>query len=156
MSIPVTLLHYLDRCGVKYDVLKHRPTQNSMKTAEVAGVSGENIAKSVILEDDSGYLMAVVPATHHVELGLLSRQLNRHLGLATEKELSQLFNDCDPGAVPPIGQAYGVDVILEDCLSDCSDIYFEAGDHAELIHMRGEDFQRLMQGSNHGQFSHHI
>ena len=97
MSIPVTLQHYLDRCGVKYDVLTHRYSGNSLKTAEEAGVSGENIAKSVILEDDRGYLMAVVPATHHVELGLLGRQLNRHLGLATEKELTQLFSDCDPG-----------------------------------------------------------
>ena len=156
MSIPVTLQHYLDRCGVKYDVLTHRYSGNSLKTAEEAGVSGENIAKSVILEDDRGYLMAVVPATHHVELGLLGRQLNRHLGLATEKELTQLFSDCDPGAVPLIGQAYGVDVILEDCLSDCSDIFFEAGDHTELIHMRGEDFQALMRGVDHGQFSQHI
>jgi len=156
MGIPVTLQNYLDRCGVKYDVLTHRYSNNSMKTAEEAGVSGENIAKSVILEDDSGYLMAVIPATHHIELGLLGRQLNRHLGLATEKELAQLFSDCDLGAVPPIGQAYGLDVILEDRLSDCSDIYFEAGDHKELIHMRGEDFLKLMRGANHGQFSQHI
>jgi Ala-tRNA(Pro) deacylase len=100
--------------------------------------------------------MAVIPATHHVELGLLGRQLNRQLGLATETELSQLFRDCNVGAIPPIGQAYGVDVIMEDSLSDCADIYFEAGDHTELIHMRGTDFLKLMSAASHGHFSHHL
>ena len=100
--------------------------------------------------------MAVIPATHHIELGRLDQQLHRHLGLATEKELSDLFTDCEFGAIPPVGQAYGMDVVLEDCLSDCPDIYFESGDHTDLIHMRGEDFQRLMRGAGHGQFSRHI
>ena len=156
MSIPTTLQQYLDQTGIKYDVLPHAYASTSLDTAEASGISGEKIAKSVILEDDKGYLMAVIPATHHIEFGRLDQQLHRHLGLATEKELSDLFTDCEFGAIPPVGQAYGMDVVLEDCLSDCPDIYFESGDHTDLIHMRGEDFQRLMRGAGHGQFSRHI
>jgi Ala-tRNA(Pro) deacylase len=156
MAIPITLREYLDSCGVSYEVIPHRYSSTSLDTAQAAGVSGETIAKSVVLEDDNGYVMAVIPATHHIELGQLGHQLHRHLGLATEQELSQLFSDCDLGAIPPVGQAYGMDVVLEDCLSDCSDIYFEAGDHTDLIHLRGEDFQRLMHNAKHGQFSRHL
>jgi Ala-tRNA(Pro) deacylase len=109
----------------------------------------------VVLEDNNGYVMAVIPATHHIELGQLGHQLHRHLGLATEQELAELFRDCDLGAVPAIGQAYDMDVVVEDSLLDCADIYFESGDHTDLIHIRGEEFQRLMGNSYHGHFSRH-
>lgn len=156
MSIPKKLKEFLDSSGVYYEILSHHYTESSMDTAQTARLPGENIAKSVILEDDNGYLMAVVPATHHVQLGHLGHQLNRHLGLATEQELPNLFSDCEVGAIPPIGQAYGMEVVLDDCLAECSDIYFEAGDHTDLIHMRGEDFRHLMRDAGHGQFSQHI
>ena len=58
---------------------------------------------SVMLEDDKGYLMAVVPASHKADLGAMHRQLNRELGLATDRELVELFKDCEPGALPPLG-----------------------------------------------------
>src|SRR2546428_5555970 len=80
-----------------------------------------------MLEDDKGFLMAVVPASHKVDLGVLHRQLNRELGLATDRELVELFKDCEPGALPPLGLAYGIDTILDESLVDAPDIYFEAG-----------------------------
>ena len=33
--------------------------------------------------------------------------------------------DCEPGAVPPLGAAYGLDVVVDDSLTDHSDVYFE-------------------------------
>ena len=153
MAIPITLQEYLNKCGVSYDVMSHSYTTTSMNTAQALPIPSEQLAKSVVLEDEHGYLMAVIPATHHVQLGQLSRQLKRRLGLATEQELSERFSDCELGAIPPIGEAYSMDVIVEDDLNDCPDIYFEAGDHTEVIHLRGEDFQQLMQHAEHGHFS---
>src|SRR5512134_3978048 len=97
--------------------------------------------------------MAVVPATHHVRLGQLSRQLGRHLGLATEQELRNLFSDCELGAIPPVGEAYHMEVIMDDSLATCPDIYFEGGDHIDLIHVRHDDFRKLMRHARHGLFS---
>ena len=155
MAISITLQEYLNKCGVSYEVIPHSHTTTSLNTAETLPIPHEQLAKSVILEDERGYLMAVVPATHHVQLGQLSQQLERRLGLATEQDLAEMFSDCELGAIPPIGDAYNMDVIIDDDLRDCPDIYFEAGDHTEVIHLRGEDFQRLMQHAQHGHFSYH-
>src|SRR5258705_11222090 len=76
------------------------------KTAELAHVPGDRLAKSVILEDDDGFVMAVLPSTCHIRLGRLSRELNRRLRLAMENELPKLFGDCELGAIPPVGPAY--------------------------------------------------
>jgi Ala-tRNA(Pro) deacylase len=156
MAIAKALKTYLDAHAVKYDLVPHPRTVSSMKTAEAAHVPGDRLAKAVILRDEQGYLMAVVPSTHHLDLSMVHRQLNRRLGLATEQELRELFPDTEVGAVPPVGEAYRVEVILDDALAGQPDIYFEAGDHADLIHVGQQDFQHLLEKADRGRFSHHV
>lgn len=153
MSMALTLRKYLADQGVAYDVVSHPHTASSMDTAVAAHIPAESVAKSVIVEDESGYLMAVIPANHHLKIGRLNNLLQRRMGLATESELEQLFSDCALGAIPAVGQAYGIQTVVDDSLRDCHDIYFEAGNHEELIHMRGTSFRRLMKNSQHAVIS---
>jgi Ala-tRNA(Pro) deacylase len=156
MAIAMSVEDFLKDHRIDYDIVSHPYTTSSMSTAEAAKISGDMIAKSVILEDDNGYVMVIIPATHHVELGRISRQLNRHLGLATEQELAKIFADCDLGAIPPIGESYGMEVVVDDSLDQIPDIYFEGGDHTDMVHVRGEEFRKMMSDAHHGHFSRHI
>ena len=149
MAIALTLRKYLAENGVAYDILSHNHTYSSMNTAQSAHISGKNLAKSVILEDDNGYLMAVIPASEHIKFRKVNHALNRRMGMATESELSDLFSDCELGAIPAVGKAYSMESIIDDKLTDCSDIYFEAGDHEELVHIKGSAFRRLIKNSQH-------
>jgi Ala-tRNA(Pro) deacylase len=113
------------------------------------------LAKSVLLEDEVGYLMAVVPSNRQVNLGELHRQMNRNLGLATESELGALFSDCEIGALPPLGPAYGIETIVDNEIAEQADIFFEAGDHEQLIHVSAETFSALLgEGVWHGNIAH--
>lgn len=156
MAIAITLKDFLETSGVHYDIVDHPYSVSSMYTATEAHVSGEQLAKGVVLKDDKGYLVAVVPATHHVQLGKLRKQYNRYFSLADERDLHALFYDCSVGAVPPIGDAYGVDVIFDDRLNECGDVYFEAGDHMDLVHVSAAEFRSLMGNARHGEISQHI
>jgi Ala-tRNA(Pro) deacylase len=153
MAIALTLQQYLAEHRVEYDVLPHTPTLSSMRTAQASHVSGKCLAKAVVLKGEAGYLLAVLPASYHLRLDDLAERLGRQVELATEQEIEALFRDCARGAVPPIGAAYGVDVIVEDSIAKQPDIYFEGGDHTTLVHMTGAQFARLMAGAQHGQFS---
>src|SRR5260370_15610496 len=126
MTIATCGQHCLAREGVHYEMIAHERTGDSNHTAQAAHISGDRLAKCVMLEDDKGYLMAVIPASHMVDLGAMHRQLNRALGLATDRELMELFKDCAPGALPPLGLAYGIDTILERSFGRAARIYFEA------------------------------
>ena len=97
--------------------------------------------------------MAVVPASHHVDLDAVERLCGRPLSLADEEEIGRLFPDCEFGAVPPIGAAYGLAVIVDDVLAGQPDVYLEAGDHLNLLHLSGEQFAGLMRDVQHGRFS---
>ena len=156
MAIANTLKDHLDNEGIQYDLVGHPFSVTSMKTAFEAHVSGENIAKAVVLHDGHGYILVVVTATQQVQLGKLRKKFNRYLSLAEEKDLHEIFSDCSLGAIPPVGRAYGVNVLFDDHLTECEDIYFEAGDHTDLIHVSGKDFLALMGNVSHGEFSRHI
>jgi Ala-tRNA(Pro) deacylase len=156
MAIAQTVKTFLDSHQVHYDVVQHSPALSSMKTAAAAHVPGNRLAKSVILKDDVGYVMAIVPSTHRIELGRLHREMHRPLGLATESETCAIFSDCDTGAIPALGPAYGMMTVVDEALVNQPDIFFEAGDHEELIHLSGSEYGMLMSDARHGRISQHV
>jgi len=153
MASAARLQDYMAQHGIRYELVVHPHSQSSMETAELAHVPGARLAKSVVLEDDDGYVMAVLPSTHHVKLGKLSRELNRTLRLATEDELAPLFADCEKGAIPPVGLAYGMTTIVDDSLAEQPEIYFEAGDHQTLFRVRRDAFITLMEHVGRARFA---
>ena len=154
MTIATRLKNYIESAGVRYDTVAHQRTSTSRQTALAAHVPGSRLAKSVVIHHDLGYSLAVVPSTHRVELGTLQDVMNTRLGLASEDEAGSLFEDCDTGAIPPIGAAYGVSVILDESFGDAADVYFEGGDHKTLVHVSGRDFRDLTKGATRARFSH--
>lgn len=155
MSIAKNIENYLNTNQFDYDVVVHPHSRFSMETAQTARVSGDQLAKAVILKEEDNYAMAILPATHRLDLGVLRQQTARNFGLATESEIGDIFNDCEVGAVPPVGQPYDLPMWLDESLDEADDIYFEAGDHDQLIHMKGAEFQRLTAESERQHFSHH-
>jgi Ala-tRNA(Pro) deacylase len=153
MAIAVNLKKYLESQGIAYDVITHERATSMLEAAQSAGLPGDCVIKTVVLEDDGGYMLAAVPASHHIRMGALRRALNRRAGLATEGEFADLFDDCELGAVPPVGAPYGLEVIVDDSLTDMPELYFEGGDHRTLVHVRHEAFERLMAGARHGRIT---
>jgi Ala-tRNA(Pro) deacylase len=156
MAIPKTVTDYLEQNDIMYGVIVHPLREgSSMETAQVAHVSGEKIAKGVVLKDSHGYVLAVVPATHVVEVEKIKELTGRDVELAPEAELARLFPDCANGAVPAVGPAYGLETIVDATMLDQPEIYFEAGDHRELLSVREQHFEQLLGVSSRGHFSHH-
>jgi Ala-tRNA(Pro) deacylase len=98
MAIAPTFEKYLAAKHVAYDVVAHQPTKSSMRSAEACRVSGDRVAKAVVLRDEYGYVLAILPASHHIRLQDLRMQLGLDVNLATEHEIEELFQDCVPGS----------------------------------------------------------
>jgi Ala-tRNA(Pro) deacylase len=154
MAIARTLQLYLDQT-VTYEVISHEPTMSSMRTAEACHISGDRLAKGIVLRRNGGYLLAVLPASHHIRMDDLRSQIHEDIELADEDEIARLFADCARGAVPPVGDCYALDVIVDDSIEGLPDIYLEGGDHITLIHVDGAQFAQLTADAQHGRFSVH-
>jgi len=156
MAMAMTLKEYLDELNIHYDIVNHTHTDTSMETAAAAHIPGDKLVKSVLLKDELDYLMAVIPSTCHVQISDLPPPYNRHLQLVPEREIVAIFTDCDIGAIPPIGNAYSIDMVIDNKLLHCDDLYIEAGDHESLLHLNKDDFMKLVSNSAFGDFTRHI
>jgi Ala-tRNA(Pro) deacylase len=153
MTIAASVMNTLTSAHIAHEVVDHPKSFSSAETAYVAHVRDDHIAKGVLVKDDSGYLLVVIPASHWVNFKRLQEELGRDLQLAEEAEIERLFVDCVPGAVPPLGMVYGVETLLDEALKSLAHVYFEAGDHKRLIKVDADQFKSLMQGVRHGHFS---
>lgn len=152
MAIARRLKWFLDQHGLAYELVHHAHSASSLESARAARIPAGRLAKCVLLEDERGYLLAVLPASCQLDLTEVEEQLHRKLELASEAELGALFGDCEVGAVPAVG-AYGVPTLVDDSLLRLPDVYLEGGDHEELVHLSGTAFRALLAQSAHGRFS---
>jgi Ala-tRNA(Pro) deacylase len=156
MAVAPKLTQYLESHGIAFDTRQHQPTAHSTETAQAAHVPGDRLAKGVVLDDGAEYVMVVLPATHRIDEESLESMLHCELRFVEESELPEVFEDCRPGAVPPIGMAYGLPTVVEESLMREAEVFFESGDHESLVHVTGDGFRQLMAGTRSGTFSQRI
>ena len=153
MGMAISLQAFFESHPLHYSIVSHDYTESSQATAAAIHQTGYRVAKSVLLKDDESYLLAVLPACYRLHLGKLHHALDRNLGLATESEVAVIFGDCALGAIPPAGVLYDLETIVDEALLEQDDIYFEAGDHEQLVHMKRADFIELLGDAKRGTFS---
>jgi Ala-tRNA(Pro) deacylase len=155
MPIATILQQHLVSKHIEYDLVPHPATMSSMDTAQACGILPDCLAKGVVLRTGEGYILAVLPASNQIQRADLRRQLGQDFTFASEQELGQLFSDCAPGAVPPVGVCYGLDVVVEDSIHEQPDVYFEGGDHTTVVHVSQAQFAQLIEHGPHCRFGTH-
>ena len=68
MSIAPTLEKYLAAENIQYEEIRHELSITSARTAEASHISGERLAKGIVLRRDGEYMLAIMPASHHLRL----------------------------------------------------------------------------------------
>jgi Ala-tRNA(Pro) deacylase len=150
MSLARTVDYALALTRVDYEILRHDRSSTALAAARTAHVDPRSLAKAVVLKDQIGPLLAVVPASERLDLDRLRSVLRRPaLDFLPEDELEQHFYDCEKGAIPPLGPDYRVATVVDRRLRDAADVFFEAGDHQDLVHVDQKSFRTLMRGAEY-------
>ena len=140
------ILDFLRGHRVWFEPLIHRPASSSAKRAGNAHVPGRKVAKAVLIRAGDAFILAVLPSTSRIDLGRLSQVVlmpASDVRLATPDELNSLFNDCEPGAVPPFGQLYGLRTVVDSDLAENPEIVIGANTRHEGLRMRFRDYELL-------------
>ncbi len=143
MTISARLKHLLDENRIPYTLTPHTRAYTAQAATAVMHVSGNEVAKSVVLHAGKELILAVLPASYHVDLKKLGMIVGRDVTLAGEADFISHFPDCEPGAMPPFGRLYGMPVFVDSSLAADDEIVFDAGTHREAIRMHYADFERL-------------
>ncbi len=135
---------YLRSHRVHFEVLLHPPASCALRLAQRLHVPGRVVAKAVLLRSGGTYLLAVVPATHRVDLARLEAAVGaRELMLATESEIQSIFDDCEYGALPPFGRKYGLATVVDASLAGTAEIVAEGNLRHQCVRLRYRDFEAL-------------
>ena len=140
------VLDFLRSRGIWFEALLHRPASSAAKLARSVHVPGGHVGKAVLVKAGHSFVLAVLPSTALIDLGRLSEVLGSpvpDVRLATPDELFEIFNDCEPGVVPPFGRLYGLTTLIDLSLTESTEIVFGANTRHEGLRMRFLDFQAL-------------
>lgn len=130
----------LEAAGTPFRTTHHEPVYTSQEAAEVRGTSLHSGAKALIVKGRREMVMVVLPA----DLALDNKALRKHLGgkgirFATKEELLDLTG-LTPGSIPPFGSLFDLRTICDERLAENETINFNAGSHADSVHMSYEDY----------------
>jgi Ala-tRNA(Pro) deacylase len=129
---------------IPFERLYHRPAYTAQRVAEMLHVPGKEVAKTVLLRTDQGYVLGVLPANLKVDLERVRQCLgDETVNLASEPEMDQLFPDCERGAMPPFGSLYHLPTLVDESLSEDERIVFEAQNHEQAIRMTYHDYEAV-------------
>jgi Ala-tRNA(Pro) deacylase len=138
------LKDFLDKNKVKYITIRHSPAYTAQEIAAHSHIPGKELAKTVMVKIEGEMAMAILPASCHIDFGLLKKALGiEDVKLASEDEFKNMFPECDVGGMPPFGNLYGMDVYVAESLVTNEDISFNAGTHTELISLKYKDYEKL-------------
>lgn len=145
--MPATKLHdLLDRHDVPYKITRHLRAVTAQRLAAAEGVSGDDVAKPVLLNIKGQLAMLVLPASELVDLERASEVLGHNeVRLATEDEFVSLFDDCEPGAEPPFGNLYGIPTFMDQRLRSREQIVCRDGSHTRSIRLAVSDYVDLVR-----------
>jgi Ala-tRNA(Pro) deacylase len=145
MAVSLRLRRLLTGEYASHRFVPHRPDGSAREVADAAGVSPDVFGKVVVLRDGLGaYVMVVVPASARVKVDAVAAATGRAgLRLASERELQEVFPDCDVGAMPPFGALYGLPVLADATFREQPEFFFRGGGHDEVVGMLWTDYESL-------------
>lgn len=143
MPVSERLAQWLREAGVAFDLVEHPPVRTSVEAALARGTRLEQGAKALVVRAEDRFVHCVLPAHLKVDNAALRAIVGtRTLRFASRQELLELTG-CEPGAVPPFGNLFGLPVLLDEALCANDRVAFNAGSTTVSITMRCADLVRV-------------
>ncbi|MBI5040391.1 MAG: HDOD domain-containing protein [Gammaproteobacteria bacterium] len=143
MQLATRIRSHLEKQRKNYAVIPHAPTQTLGEAATAVHIDPRHLARAVLLQDSRGLLLAVLPSNHLIDFHALRELLGCDCKPAPAEQVVSVFSDCEAGCVPPLGEPYGVPVVIDKQFAHSNPVHFEAGYHHSLVRMQGSEFQAL-------------
>jgi len=145
MATATWIKNMLERRGLAYEELHHRVAFTAQEVAQSEHVSGDRLAKVVVVIADDRPVELILPASRRVLLDRVRKLLGaERVRLASEAEMDKTFTDCETGAVPALRHWTDVTVLMDASMSNARDLVFQAGTHEDAIRMNFQDWLALV------------
>lgn len=137
---------YLKDSGVAFEVHEHLPAYTAQEMAAEEHISGNLVAKAVVIQADGQYAICALPASFKLDVSKVAKAMKaKKVRLADEQEMAKLFPDVEVGAEPPFGNLYNIPTLVDQHLADDEQIIIQAGSHRRAIRLKFADYASLVK-----------
>ncbi|MCR4329416.1 MAG: hypothetical protein NUV65_02620 [Candidatus Roizmanbacteria bacterium] len=148
-----TILLLLKNHSLWFETFEHEPVRTSYEAAHIreGHYTLNQGAKALIVRvKKSGtepfFVMLVLSGDSRFDGKKVKKLLNvRDIRFATTEEVADVTKGIEPGGVPPFGNLFGLDVLVDPQLLKNEMIIFNAGDRSYSIAMKSDDYIALVQ-----------
>lgn len=157
--IPERIDQYLKQNHPGCEHTAHLRAVAAQRVAAAEHVSGERMAKTVVVSLDGELVLAVVAADRKVDLGALALATGAaHADLVPEADFAGRFEPCEAGAEPPLGM-FGMPIYVDTALAREPWLVMRAGTHEDAIRMRTDEWldvenARVVHGLGRAEWEH--
>ncbi len=140
--IPERIDRYLKEHHLPFEHTSHARAVAAQRFAAAEHVTGERIAKPVVVSVDGALSLAVVTATEKVDLEALRRATGAsRVELAPESAFEGRFPSCEVGAEPALG-LFGLPIYVDAVLARQPWIVMRGGTHEDALRVETEAWLR--------------
>lgn len=141
----------LEKHDIWFEAFEHEPVRTSEQAAKVrTGYSLKQGAKAIIVrvktKDEKYFAMLVIPGDRRFKVEQVKKIFaSKDIRFATEEEVLEITQGIEPGGVPPFGNLFGLEILVDESLFANEKIIFNAGDKRFSIAMKSQDYKALVK-----------
>jgi Ala-tRNA(Pro) deacylase len=130
-----SLLRWLDDKRVDYEIHEHPRSLTALATARAEGVDPKTFGKVIWVRTDEGKdALVVIDAEDHLDLRKAREVLkSSKVTLVEEEEIEALAPECDAGAMPAVGDLFGVPTYADTAIANQPELSFNGGSHSHAV-----------------------
>lgn len=151
-SVVSQITDLLEKNECWFETFGHEPVRTSEDAAKIRdGYTLHQGAKALIIrvkisKSDRKFVMVVLPGDVRFDAEKVKQLFSaKDVRFATVEEVSQLTNGVQPGGVPPFGNLFGLEVIVDPSLLQNEKIIFNAGDRSFSVGMKSAEYVEVVK-----------
>jgi len=165
MSIPKSLLNFLNKNKIKYEIIKHRTVYTAIDKSATLKVKPGSVGKTVIVSlDNKNYAIGLIPANKNMDKKKVLAVFNKlrqkikekpykKIDFATEKWMKANIKSSKLGATPPFGTPYNLPFFIDNSLTKQSKIIVNGGEYELSLKISPASLMKLNLNATNGNFS---
>ncbi|MDP2709220.1 MAG: YbaK/EbsC family protein [bacterium] len=149
LKFPQKLAKYLEKTGIKHNVMEHKTVYTAYDAAATMGKKLNEIAKTLLIIADKDYYLVLLPADHNLDFKKLAQVIAKATGqkikvvkIPGEKVMEKLLK-VKAGAMSAFGGLHKLPVVMEKKLAGAKKAVFASGSFNHSVEMAVKDFIKL-------------
>jgi len=147
--LPAKLVKYLEKSGVKHEILEHRTVYTAYDAAATMRKKLNEIAKSLFIKADKDYYLAILPADYNLDfkklgkcIGTQTKKPIKAVKIPGEKVMENLLK-VKAGAMSAFGGLHKLPVVVDKGLVKAKKAIFSSGSFNHSVEMAVRDFVKI-------------